>query len=146
MAERTRRAVRIKLARSPAMTRSIDQRSGARACERLRIHSWCLSKSESASTERSPPAPNKRANVTIKWIKRMARPRTIRTVSTTSPLVSFGFRGNLRYELRIRHTLVSLWTMLKWLGIITRTLWSALHNHRALAVDRLNWLIRCPKQ
>ncbi len=100
----------------------------------------------SAATEGSPPAPNKRANVTIKWIKRMARPRTIRTVSTTSPLVSFGFRGNLRYELRIRHTLVSLWTMLKWLGIITRTLWSALHNHRALAVDRLNWLIRCPKQ
>ena len=59
----------------------------------------------SAATERSPPAPNKRANVTIKWIKRMAGSRTIRIVSTTSPLAGSGFRGDLHYELRIRHPL-----------------------------------------
>ncbi len=77
MAERTRRVGRMNPAQSPAMTRSIDVRFGARSRDRLRISSCCLTSNDSAATDRRPPGPNKRAVVTIRLMKRMARSRTI---------------------------------------------------------------------
>ena len=59
------------------MARSPDpRRLGDRFRERLRISSWCLTRTDSATTERAPPGPAKRAAVASRCRKRTARSRT----------------------------------------------------------------------
>src|SRR2546428_725058 len=57
IAERTRRAGLMRRAHKPATRRSEVRRFGDRALERLRIKSWCLTRTDSATTERVPPGP-----------------------------------------------------------------------------------------
>ena len=66
MAERTTRVGRMKSEHTPARSRSDARRFGARCRERFRIRSWCLTRSDSAITERAPPGPISRAVVVIK--------------------------------------------------------------------------------
>ena len=49
-------------------------------------------------------------------MKRLVRSHTIRTVPTTSPMASLGIRGDLRYELRIRHPQVMVFPFWYHLG------------------------------
>ena len=63
MAERIRRGVRTRRAHKPAMRRSETCRLGDRCRERLRIKSCCLTRMDSATTERMPPGPKSRARV-----------------------------------------------------------------------------------
>src|SRR6266851_3042288 len=63
MAERIRRGVRTKRAHKPATRRSEVRRFGDRCRERLRIKSCCLTRTDSATTERMPPGPESRARV-----------------------------------------------------------------------------------
>src|SRR6266481_6104056 len=63
MAERIRRAGRMRRAHKPATRRSEVRRFGDRCRERLRIKSCCLTRTGSATTERMPPGPQSRANV-----------------------------------------------------------------------------------
>ena len=58
MAERIRRAGRIRRAHQPAMRRSEVRRWGDRCRERLRIRSCCFARRDSAITERRPPGPS----------------------------------------------------------------------------------------
>src|SRR5439155_27208999 len=60
----------------PATTRSARRRLGERRLERLRISSWCLTRTDSATTERAPPGPANRATVASRCKKRTARSRT----------------------------------------------------------------------
>src|SRR5205807_8518992 len=73
IAERSRRVGRTKSAIKPARTRSDACKFGDRFRERFKIRIWCSSRSDSATRERTPPGPSKRARVAIKWIKRMTR-------------------------------------------------------------------------
>src|ERR1017187_3876150 len=75
MAERIRRAGRMRKAHKPATRRSEVRRFGDRCRERLRIKSCCLTRTDSASTERMPPGPQSRARVAMTWTKRMTRLR-----------------------------------------------------------------------
>lgn len=75
MAERSRRVERIRPAQNPPMTRSIGRRFGVLTRDRLRINSWCLSRSDSATTERAPPGRRSLANMAMRWTKRTARSR-----------------------------------------------------------------------
>src|SRR5439155_967793 len=61
------------LAIKPARMRSEVHRFGDRCRERFTIKSWCLTIRDSATMERTPPGPSKRARVAMKWIKRMTR-------------------------------------------------------------------------
>ena len=63
IAERRNRLGRIKSVHRPATTRSEGRRLGDRFRERLRISSWCLTSTDSATTERAPPGPASRATV-----------------------------------------------------------------------------------
>src|SRR5437016_86010 len=73
IAERSRRVGRTKSAIKPARMQSEVHKFGDRCQERFKIRIWCLSRSDSATRERTPPGPSKRAWVAIKWIKRMTR-------------------------------------------------------------------------
>src|SRR5882724_9404175 len=73
MAERIRRGVRTRRAHKPAMRRSETRRLGDRCRERLRIRSCCLTRTDSATTERTPPGPKSRATVAMTWTKRTTR-------------------------------------------------------------------------
>src|SRR6516164_3260881 len=55
--------------------------------ERVTIKSWCLRIRDSATMERTPPGPSKRARVTRKWIKRITQlsPRTFGTFARELP-------------------------------------------------------------
>src|SRR5438128_5383473 len=66
MAERIRRAGRMRREHKPATRRSEVQRFGDRCRERLRIKSCCLTRTDSANTERKPPGPRSRANVAMR--------------------------------------------------------------------------------
>ena len=55
MAERTSLAGRMRSAYKPATRRSEVRRFGDRALERLRIRSCCLTRTDSATTERIQP-------------------------------------------------------------------------------------------
>ena len=66
IAERIRRAGRMKRAHKPATRRSELRRLGDRCRKRWRIRSCCLTRTDSATTERMPPGPASRARVTIK--------------------------------------------------------------------------------
>src|SRR6266571_9463096 len=66
MAERIRRGVRTRRAHKPAMRRSETRRLGDRCRERLRIRSCCLTRTDSATTERKPPGPRSRTNVAMR--------------------------------------------------------------------------------
>jgi hypothetical protein len=57
----------------PARMRSDVHKFGDRCRERVTIKSWCLRIRDSATMERTPPGPSKRARVTRKWIKRITR-------------------------------------------------------------------------
>jgi hypothetical protein len=46
---------------------------GDRCRERVTIKSWCLRIRDSATMERTPPGPSKRARVARKWIRRITR-------------------------------------------------------------------------
>ena len=76
MAERIRRAGRMRRAHKPATRRSEVRRFGDRCRERLRIKSCCLTRTDSATTERMPPGPKSRARVAMTWTKRMTSSRT----------------------------------------------------------------------
>src|SRR5436309_3136101 len=76
IAERSNRPGRMKSAHRPATTRSEARSLGDRFRERLRISSWCLTSTDSATTERAPPGPASRATVTSRCRKRTARSRT----------------------------------------------------------------------
>ena len=65
MAERIRRAGRMRRAHKPATRRSEVRRFGDRCRERLRIKSCCLTRTDSATTERMPPGPQSRARVAM---------------------------------------------------------------------------------
>ncbi len=75
IAVRSRRVGRIKNAIQPARMRSHADRMGDRCRERFTIRSWCLRRSDSATIERTPPGPSKRARVAIKWMKRTTKLR-----------------------------------------------------------------------
>src|SRR5687767_7472892 len=62
-AERIRRAGRMKRAHKPATRRAEERKLGDRCRERLRIRSCCLTRTDSATTERMPPGPKSRASV-----------------------------------------------------------------------------------
>src|SRR6267378_2297281 len=66
----------MKRVHSPATTRSEGRRLGDRFRERLRISSWCLTSTDSATTERAPPGPASRATVASRCKSRTARSRT----------------------------------------------------------------------
>src|SRR5947199_10754016 len=55
MADRRTRARRIIKVHKPAMMRSEARRFGDRFRPRFRIRTWCRIKTDSATTERSPP-------------------------------------------------------------------------------------------
>jgi len=73
MAERIRRAGRMKKAHKPTTRRSEKHRLGDRCRERLRIRSCCLTTTDSATTERMPPGPKSLATVAMTWTKRTTR-------------------------------------------------------------------------
>ena len=77
IAERIRRAGRMRRAHKPATRRSEVRRLGDRCRKRLRIRSCCLTRTDSATTERMPPGPASRARGTIKCTKRMTRSRIL---------------------------------------------------------------------
>jgi len=54
---------------------------GDRYQERFRSRSWCLRRSDSATMERIPPGPSRRARVARKWMKRTTRWRRRRMVA-----------------------------------------------------------------
>jgi len=69
-----RKAVgRTKSAIKPARMRSDVHKFGNRCRERVTIKSWCLRIRDSATMERTPQGPSKRARVARKWIKRTTR-------------------------------------------------------------------------
>ena len=76
IAERSNRPGRMKSAHRPATTRSEARSLGDRFRERLRISSWCLTSTDSATTERAPPGPASRATVASRCRNRTARSRT----------------------------------------------------------------------
>ena len=76
IAERISRLGRMRSAHRPVTTRSESRRVGDRLRARLRISSWCLTSTDSATTERAPPGPASRATVARRWRKRTARSRT----------------------------------------------------------------------
>ena len=71
IAERITRAGRMNSAHTPARIRSDAQRFGARCRERFRMSSCCLTKTDSATTDRRPPGPISRARVAIRCTSRM---------------------------------------------------------------------------
>src|SRR5216110_1717731 len=73
IAERSRRVGRTKSAIKPARMRSDVHKFGDRCRERATIKSWCLRIRDSATMERTPLGPSKRARVARKWTKRMTR-------------------------------------------------------------------------
>src|SRR5947209_14395610 len=56
--------------------RSERQRLGERLRDRLRISSWCLRSTDSATTDRAPPGPASWATVASRCRNRTARSRT----------------------------------------------------------------------
>src|SRR5207244_1336548 len=66
----------MRSAHRPTTTRSAGRRLGDRFREGLRISSWCLTSTDSATTERAPPGPASRATVASRCRKRTARSRT----------------------------------------------------------------------
>src|SRR6266550_8071843 len=71
----------MKSAIPPARIRSHAQRLGDRCRERFMSRSWCLRRSDSATMERIPPGPSRRAKVARKWMKRTTRWRRRRMVA-----------------------------------------------------------------
>ena len=63
MAVRINRDGRINRAQIPETARSEALRFGERFRDRLMIVSWCLTKSDSATTERRPPGPRSRVSI-----------------------------------------------------------------------------------
>src|SRR5215469_1116381 len=57
----------------PARMRSQADSLGDRRRERFKIRSWCLRRSDSATRERTPPAPSRRTRMARKWMKRTTR-------------------------------------------------------------------------
>jgi hypothetical protein len=76
IADRMNRPGRTKRTHRPATTRSEGRRFGDRFRDRLRISSWCLTSTDSATTERAPPGPASRTTVASTCRKRTARSRT----------------------------------------------------------------------
>ena len=71
IAERITRAGRMNSAHTPARIRSDAQRFGGRCRERFRMSSYCLTKTDSVTTDRRPPGPISRARVAIRCTSRM---------------------------------------------------------------------------
>jgi hypothetical protein len=76
IAERISRTGRMRSAHTPATTRSERRRLGERLRERLRIRTWCLRSTDSATTDRAPPGPASRATVASRCRNRTAKSRT----------------------------------------------------------------------
>jgi hypothetical protein len=75
IAERIRRAGFMNKEHNPTTKRSHARRFGARFRERFRIRSCCLTRIDSATTDRIPPGLQSRESVTMTWMKRMTRSR-----------------------------------------------------------------------
>src|SRR4030095_7816999 len=70
----------MRRAHKPATRRSQTRRLGERCRERFKIVSCCLTRKDSATTERAPPDPASRASreiVVMRWMKSTARSRMI---------------------------------------------------------------------
>src|SRR5947209_2790052 len=78
-----------------ATTRSEGRRLGERFRQRLRTSSWCLTSTDSATTERAPPGPASRATVTSRCRNRTARSRTAESYQDR--------RAKNAHEFGIRH-------------------------------------------
>jgi len=76
IAERISRPGRMRSAHTPATMRSERQRLGDRLRDRLRISSWCLRSTDSATTDGAPPGPASRATVASRCRNRTARSRS----------------------------------------------------------------------
>jgi hypothetical protein len=76
--ERMNRRGRITSAHRATTTRSERRRLGDRFRDRLRISSWCLTSTDSATTDRAPPGRASRATVASRCRTRTARARTAR--------------------------------------------------------------------
>jgi hypothetical protein len=74
-ADRTSRLGGTSRAHNPVISRSATRRLGERCRERFRIRSCCLTRTDSATTERAPPGPASRAIVVMRWMKSTARSR-----------------------------------------------------------------------
>src|SRR6267143_4841955 len=66
----------MRSAQRPATMRSDTRSLGDRFRERLRISSWCLTSTDSATTERAPPGPASRATVASRCRTSTTRSRT----------------------------------------------------------------------
>ena len=75
MAERSKRAGRIRPAQRLAMMRSIGRRFGALPRDRFKINSGCFSSSGPETTDLAPPGSSSLAIVAMRWMARMARSR-----------------------------------------------------------------------
>jgi hypothetical protein len=95
-AERTSRLGRMSSVHTPATRRSARRRLGDRFRERLRISSWCLTRTDSATTARAPPGPVSRATVANRWRNRTARSRM-------APIVTSWRNPRNAKEFGIRH-------------------------------------------
>src|SRR4030095_1614639 len=74
-ADRTSRLGGTSRAHNPVISLSATRRLGERCRERFRIRSCCLTRTDSATTERAPPGPASRAIVVMRWMKSTARSR-----------------------------------------------------------------------
>jgi hypothetical protein len=81
-------------AHKPAIIRSETDRMGDRFRDRLRISSWCLMSTDSATTERAPPGPASRATVAKRCRTRTARSRTAHASKIATPGNARGFSHN----------------------------------------------------
>ena len=74
-ADRTSRLGRTSRAHTSAISRSDPRRFGARRRERFKISNWCLSRTDSARTDRTPPGRARRIEVARTWTNRRIRSR-----------------------------------------------------------------------
>src|SRR5438552_17691003 len=96
--EKSRRDGSTKSANKPARIRSDACKFGDRFRERFKIRIWCLSRSDSATRERTPPGPSKRARVAIKWIKRVTRLLIAECVAGRELLRKYGRNNNSQMQ------------------------------------------------
>jgi hypothetical protein len=92
IATRRKRIGMIQSAQNPAIRRSKIRRFGARRRERLTISSWCLMRTDSATTARRPPGRASRKTVTITWTSSTTRSRMGNLNKRQNPANSAQFR------------------------------------------------------
>ena len=73
--DRISRLGRTSRAHNPAIIRSDTRRFGARRRERFKISNWCLSRTDSARTDLTPPGRARRIEVARTWTNKRMRSR-----------------------------------------------------------------------